>query len=103
VLFFFTDHGISHARAKQFCYEEGSHIPLVVWGQPFVGKGVRSELVSHIDIAASSLFLAEPYDVYAREITPFVELLEGPRNQAKRAQAVRDNMALMKQWYEEGK
>jgi arylsulfatase A-like enzyme len=58
VVFFFTDHGISHARAKQFCYEEGSHIPLIIWGERFVGKGTRTELVSHIDIAATSLALA---------------------------------------------
>jgi arylsulfatase A-like enzyme len=248
VVFFFTDHGISHARAKQFCYEEGAHIPLIAWGQPFIGKGVRSELVSHIDIAATSLFLAgiplpeamearslfgpdaeprdyvitardrcdetvdhirsvrrgdylyiknylhqrpllqpnaykdskailkrlrelhekgslndlqerilfaeerpreelyhlktdpnqytnlvadpdygselkemrkilsdweertgdrgrtpEPYEIYAKEIEPFVRVLEGPRNQPDRAQAVRDNMALMKKWHEEGK
>ncbi len=58
VVFFFTDHGISHAWAKQFCYEEGAHIPLIVRGSPFVGTGTRSELVSHIDVAASSLHLA---------------------------------------------
>jgi arylsulfatase A-like enzyme len=58
VIFFFTDHGISHARGKQFCYEEGAHIPLIVAGESYVGKGVRNELVSHIDIAATSLDLA---------------------------------------------
>ena len=58
VVFFITDHGISHARGKQFCYEEGAHIPMLVWGQKFVGQGVREELVSHIDLAATSLYLA---------------------------------------------
>ena len=32
VVFFITDHGISHARGKQFLYDEGIHIPLVVRG-----------------------------------------------------------------------
>jgi len=59
VVFFMTDHGISHARGKQFCYEEGIHIPLIVWGESFVGKGVREELVSHIDVAATSMYLAD--------------------------------------------
>ena len=27
VLFFITDHGVSHARGKQFCYDEGMMIP----------------------------------------------------------------------------
>jgi len=58
VVFFITDHGISHARGKQFCYEEGAHIPLVIWGDKYVGKGVRNELVSHIDLAATSMYLA---------------------------------------------
>jgi len=58
VVFFITDHGISHARGKQFCYEEGAHIPMIIWGQKYVGQGVRDELVSHIDLAATSLYLA---------------------------------------------
>lgn len=58
VIFFLTDHGISHARGKQFLYEEGTHIPLIVWGENFVGSGVRPELVNHIDVAATSLDLA---------------------------------------------
>lgn len=58
VVFFIADHGISHARGKQFCYEEGAHIPMVVWGQKYVGEGVREELVNHIDLAATSMYLA---------------------------------------------
>lgn len=58
VVFFITDHGISHARGKQFCYEEGAHIPMLIWGEKYVGKGVRNELVSHIDMAATTLYMA---------------------------------------------
>jgi arylsulfatase A-like enzyme len=59
VVFFFTDHGVSHARGKQFLYEEGIKIPLVARG-PGVGAAgaVRDDLVAHIDIAAASLQLA---------------------------------------------
>lgn len=59
IVFFLTDHGISHARGKQFLYEEGLKIPFVVWGPRFIGsKSVREELIAHIDLAATSLALA---------------------------------------------
>ena len=57
LIIFFTDHGISHARGKQFLYDEGTHIPLIVRG-PGVPSGTRSDLVEHIDIAALSLAAA---------------------------------------------
>jgi arylsulfatase A-like enzyme len=58
VVIFTTDHGISHARGKQFLYEEGIHVPLVIRG-PGIARGrVRDDLVEHIDIAATSLALA---------------------------------------------
>jgi len=58
VVIFTTDHGISHARGKQFLYDEGIHVPLIIRG-PGVARGkVRDDLVEHIDIAATSLALA---------------------------------------------
>ncbi len=58
LIVFFTDHGISHARGKQFLYDEGTHIPLIITG-PGVERGkTRSDLVEHIDIAALSLAAA---------------------------------------------
>lgn len=55
---FMTDHGISHARGKQFLYDEGTRIPLIVRG-PGAPRGVvRDELVEHIDVAAMSLAAA---------------------------------------------
>ena len=53
-----TDHGISHARGKQFLYEEGLHVPLVIAGPSIKPGQVRDDLVEHIDIAALSLGLA---------------------------------------------
>lgn len=58
-VFLFTDHGISHLRGKQFLYDEGIKVPLIVRWPAWLPAGERrSELVSHIDIAATSLFLA---------------------------------------------
>lgn len=58
IIFFITDHGVSHGRGKQFLYDEGTHIPMVVTG-PGLPKGQRRrDLVEHIDMAAMSLALA---------------------------------------------
>jgi hypothetical protein len=55
---FMTDHGISHARGKQFLYNEGTHVPFVVRG-PGVSKGaVREDLIEQIDLAALTLAAA---------------------------------------------
>ena len=58
IIIFFTDHGISHARGKQFLYDEGTHIPLLTKGPGIPVGGNRQDLVEHIDIAALSLALA---------------------------------------------
>ena len=52
---FFTDHGISHARGKQFLYDEGTHIPVVLRGPGIPQNQIRTDLIEHIDIAALSL------------------------------------------------
>ncbi len=57
-IIFMTDHGISHARGKQFLYNEGTHIPFIVHG-PGIERGkVRTDLIEHIDMAAISLAAA---------------------------------------------
>lgn len=58
VVFFMTDHGISHARGKQFLYDEGTHVPFVVRGPGIAAGVVRDDLIEHIDLAATSLALA---------------------------------------------
>ncbi|MFM7150237.1 MAG: sulfatase-like hydrolase/transferase, partial [Gemmataceae bacterium] len=58
VVFFMTDHGISHARGKQFLYDEGIRIPFIVRG-PGIAQGMtRNDLIEHIDMATTSLVLA---------------------------------------------
>lgn len=59
VVFFLTDHGVSHARGKQFLSEEGTKVPLIVRAPGRVEPGmVREDLAAHIDVAASTLAFA---------------------------------------------
>lgn len=59
IVFFLTDHGISHARGKQFLTEEGIKVPLIVRAPGRIEPGlVREDLVAHIDVTASSLYFA---------------------------------------------
>ncbi|HYI28263.1 MAG TPA: sulfatase-like hydrolase/transferase, partial [Bradyrhizobium sp.] len=44
LVIFMTDHGISHARGKQFLYNEGTHIPFVVRGPGIAQGAVRDDL-----------------------------------------------------------
>ena len=57
VVFFWTDHGMRLPRHKQWLYEGGIRVPLVVAG-PGIKKGVRGDLVSGIDISTTTLALA---------------------------------------------
>jgi arylsulfatase A-like enzyme len=71
LIVFMTDHGISHVRAKQFLYDAGTHVPLVIRG-PRVPRGaVREDLVEHIDVPALSLAaagLARPAGMQGRDV-----------------------------------
>lgn len=55
---FLTDHGISHARGKQFLYDEGTRIPLIASGPGIAAGAVRQDLVEHIDTAALTVAAA---------------------------------------------
>lgn len=64
-IFLWTDHGVSHLRGKQFLYEEGIHVPLIVQLPSEVQsiRGIqtgteRHDIVEHIDIMAASLSVA---------------------------------------------
>jgi len=62
IIFFFSDHGNNHSlRHKQFCYDGGLHIPLIIHGShPKLQAGtVRDELVNGLDIPATTLALAD--------------------------------------------
>ena len=58
LILFMTDHGISHARGKQFLTYEGTHIPFVVRGPGITAGVVRDDPIEHIDMGAISLAFA---------------------------------------------
>lgn len=56
LIVFLTDHGISHARGKQFLYEEGIRVPLIMrLPEGRLGGTVRKDLALQIDLAPASL------------------------------------------------
>ncbi|MGJ8723196.1 MAG: sulfatase family protein [Roseibacillus sp.] len=81
IVFFFSDHGNNQSlRHKQFCYEGGVHVPLMVQGKhPKLQAGVvRDDLVLGLDVSATTLALAEievpdyfhGRDLFAEEHSP---------------------------------
>jgi len=59
VIIFFGDNGRPHLRDKQFLYEAGLQVPLIVRFPPSMKEtGVEENLVSLIDVSATSLVLA---------------------------------------------
>ncbi|WP_303317241.1 sulfatase [Flavivirga abyssicola] len=59
VIILFGDHGRPHLRDKQFLYEGGLQIPLIVRYPKHVKKGTTNDaLISLIDVAATSLDIA---------------------------------------------
>jgi len=59
IIFFFGDNGRCHIRGKQWLYDAGIRVPLIVRAPGVTKPGtVSDQLVSAIDIAAASLKLA---------------------------------------------
>lgn len=65
VVIFFGDNGQSHVRGKQFCYEEGLHVPLVIrWPSQFPAPAhfrpgtLDDRLVAGIDLAPTMIDIA---------------------------------------------
>ena len=65
VVVFFGDHGQAHVRGKQFCYEEGLHIPLIIrWPAAFPVPAhfnpgmVDDRFIEAIDLAPTMISLA---------------------------------------------
>jgi len=58
IVFYFGDHGRAHVRGKQWLYDGGIHVPLVIRAPGLIEPGsVVDELVSAIDFAPTSLKL----------------------------------------------
>ncbi len=65
IVLFMADHGQCHVRGKQFCYEEGLHIPLIIrWPARFPAPrgfqpgSVDDRLIESIDLAPTLLAIA---------------------------------------------
>jgi arylsulfatase A-like enzyme len=65
VVVFFADNGAAHVRSKQFCYDSGLHVPLIVrWPKKFPAPrrfrpGTTDDrLIAAIDLAPTMLALA---------------------------------------------
>lgn len=65
IIFMFSDHGRAMPRGKQWCYDSGLHIPLIIrWPESlsppkqYKDGGNSSRLVSAIDITATTLWAA---------------------------------------------
>lgn len=58
VIFFWSDHGMRLPRHKQWLYEGGIRVPLIVAGPGLMSGSVRTDLVSGVDITMTTLSLA---------------------------------------------
>ncbi len=59
IVVFMGDHGRCHVRGKQWLYEGGIHIPLIIrWPEKIKAGQVNDNLISAIDISATSLHFA---------------------------------------------
>ena len=59
IVFYFGDHGRAHVRGKQWLYDGGIHIPLVIRWPGHIKAGTKiEELVSALDFAPTVLDLA---------------------------------------------
>lgn len=59
VVVFLSDHGRGQARDKQFCYDGGIHVPLIIRWPGCIEPGeICDELVSLVDLAPTTLNLA---------------------------------------------
>ena len=77
IIILMGDNGISHARGKQFLYDEGIRTPFIVRGPGIERGAVRTDLIEHIDMAATSLaWASQPVpkwmqgrDIFAKDYT----------------------------------
>ena len=71
VIVFFSDHGMSLMRHKQFLYEGGIRVPCIIAGPGIPSGEVRDDLVSGLDLAATTLALAGvtiPSHMHGRDV-----------------------------------
>ncbi len=85
IVMFFSDHGQAHVRGKQWVYDSGLRIPLIVrFPKAFVPAGIKpnthsQQIISAIDIPATTLDLAGVKIPSTMQGQPFV----GPRKKVR--------------------
>jgi len=90
IVVFFADNGQAHVRGKQFCYDSGLHVPLIIyWPAGLQRSGsykpgtVHDRLIEAIDLAPTMLALAgaaKPREMQGRVFLG--ERTEAPREYA---------------------
>lgn len=78
-VFFWTDHGMLLHRHKQWLYEGGICVPLIVAGPGLAASKRREDLISGIDITATTLALAGVTQPTWFEGRDFFAVDHGPR------------------------
>jgi N-sulfoglucosamine sulfohydrolase len=85
IVVFFGDNGQAHIRGKQFCYEEGLHVPLIIrWPKKYPTPAKFSQgraddrLLMAIDLAPTMLSLAGLKSPPAMQGSPFLGDHPGP-------------------------
>ncbi len=72
LVFFIGDHGVCNIRGKQFLYDEGTHIPMIVrWPGKVKPGSVNKDLVSALDICSTVLEVAKassPVPLHGRSL-----------------------------------
>jgi uncharacterized sulfatase len=58
IVLFGSDHGRGFPRAKRWAYDSGTHVPFVRWPGRLPAGTVRDDLISYIDLPATTLALA---------------------------------------------
>ena len=67
IVFIFGDHGRAMLRDKQWLYDGGLRVPLIIWGKGIQGGQVNNELVSLIDLMPTTM------DMVGIEIPDYIE------------------------------
>lgn len=88
IVVFFGDNGEAHVRGKQFCYEEGLHVPLIIYipekflpVKYYKAGSVDSRLLMAIDLAPTMIALAGGNPPLKMQGIPFLTESAGePRN-----------------------
>jgi arylsulfatase A-like enzyme len=85
IVVFFGDNGQAHVRGKQFCYDEGLHVPLIIrWPRSLPAPGhfrpgsVDERLLASIDLAPTMIHLAGRPKPPKMEGVPFLGASAGP-------------------------